>query len=247
MSMPPSIDLRRRALWSGLLSLALWLSTSARLVPSVPAPARGFSLHLENVIGSLWSPTALPLAATALEPTSFGEAPAASIHAGRLASRSRDRYLLAMPFGREIRDAARHHHLDSLLLASVVEAESDFRADAVSNKGAIGLMQLMPPLVAGVDRPLDPRVNLDLGAEYLAALKSRYRDDLELALAAYHAGPGAVDRFGGLPPFRDTQHYVGRVLDLYREHRATLVGPVPAIEPGTEAASGEPVAPQRGS
>lgn len=230
MSMPLTLDLRRRALWSGLLSLILWIATSTQLVPSVPAPARGFSLHLDRVVGDLWNPEALPSTASSQASISFGASPAASIHAARVASRSRDRYFAGMPFGREIRDAARRHHLDSLLLASVVEAESAFRADAVSIKGALGLMQLMPPHLAGVDQPLDPAVNLDLGAEYLAQMKSRYRDDLELTLAAYHAGPGAVDRFGGLPPFQDTRRYVGRVLDLYRGHRATLVDPTDAPE-----------------
>ena len=128
-----------------------------------------------------------------------------------------------MPFGREIRGAATRYGVDSLLLASIVEAESGFRPDAVSNKGALGLMQLMPlhfvatgPSIDPID-PLDPTVNLNLGARYLRDLRKRYDGDLELALAAYHAGPGTIDRFGGLPPYRETQVYVGRVLKLYSD------------------------------
>ena len=131
-------------------------------------------------------------------------------------------YLRRLPFGREIELAAIEQRLDGLLVASVVEAESSFRADAVSEKGALGLMQLMPLHFAGVERPLDPAVNLRVGTRYLAGLERRYDGDLELALAAYHAGPGAVERWGGVPPYRSTRHYVGRVLALYREHRTSL-------------------------
>ena len=131
-------------------------------------------------------------------------------------------YLHRLPFGREIELAAREQRIDGLLVASVVEAESSFRADAVSEKGALGLMQIMPMHFAGIERPLDPAVNLRVGTRYLAGLERRYEGDLELALAAYHAGPGAVERWGGVPPYRSTRHYVGRVLALYREHRTSL-------------------------
>jgi soluble lytic murein transglycosylase-like protein len=140
------------------------------------------------------------------------------------AESARERYLLALPFGREIRRAARRVALDSLLLASVVEAESSFRPDAVSPKGALGLMQLMPLHFEADAEPFDPVLNLNLGAEYLAELKRRFDGDLELALAAYHAGPAAVERFGGLPPYRETRHYVGKVMELWREHQASVDG-----------------------
>jgi soluble lytic murein transglycosylase-like protein len=148
---------------------------------------------------------------------------------------STDRYLDSLPFGREIRGAAQRYGLDSLLLASIVEAESSFRPDAVSNKGALGLMQLMPLHFVSSDRPLDPTVNLNLGARYLRDLRKRYSGDLELALAAYHAGPGTIDRFGGLPPYRETQRYVGRVLRLYGEHQRDAG----VTSPGKDATTGD--------
>ena len=80
----------------------------------------------------------------------------------------------------------------------------------------------MPVHFEGIERPFDPEVNLRVGTRYLAGLERRYDGDLELALAAYHAGPGAVERWGGVPPYRSTRHYVGRVLELYREHRTSL-------------------------
>ena len=95
-------------------------------------------------------------------------------------------------------------------------------------------MQLMPlhfapsdPAIAAID-PLDPTVNLNLGARYLRDLRKRYDGDLELALAAYHAGPGTIDRFGGFPPYRETEAYVGRVLRLYSEHQREAGGATPA-------------------
>jgi soluble lytic murein transglycosylase-like protein len=112
----------------------------------------------------------------------------------------------------------------------VVEAESSFRPDAVSPRGALGLMQLMPFHLDGVESPLDPATNLNLGVRYLAGLERRFGGNLELALAAYHAGPTAVERWGGVPPYASTQHYVGRVLDRYHEHRVSLEEQVAAAD-----------------
>jgi soluble lytic murein transglycosylase-like protein len=81
----------------------------------------------------------------------------------------------------------------------------------------------MPLHLEGIEAPLDPGVNLDLGASYLARLERRYGGDLSLALAAYHAGPGAVKRWGGLPADGATRRYVERVLTRYQEHRQTLL------------------------
>lgn len=133
-------------------------------------------------------------------------------------------YLHGIPFGELIESAAERHGVDPLLVAAVAEAESSFRVDAVSPKGALGLMQLMPVYVdAGVE-PFDPAANLELGAALLAELTSRFDGDLQLALAAYHAGPGAVDRFRGMPPYRSTERYVERVLEIYLEHYSQIVG-----------------------
>jgi hypothetical protein len=115
--------------------------------------------------------------------------------------------------------AARRHGLDPDLVLAVVQVESGFRPDAVSPKGAQGLMQLMPGTAnaLGVADPLDPGQNLDGGARHLGALVSRYDGDLTRALAAYNAGEGAVARHGGVPPYRETRHYVKSVLKRYKK------------------------------
>jgi soluble lytic murein transglycosylase-like protein len=131
--------------------------------------------------------------------------------------------LATRPFADEIRTAAAKHRLDPLLVAAVVEIESNFVPDAVSPKGAVGLMQLMPVHfgVAGV--PVDPAQNLEFGARYLSELERRF-GTLPVALAAYHAGPGAVERAGGSAPYRSTRGYVAKVLSAYGRYRADADG-----------------------
>lgn len=108
----------------------------------------------------------------------------------------------------------------ALLAHSVAKVESGYRADAVSPKGARGLMQLMPETARALAAdPDDPAENIEAGVRLLRDLLLRYRDDpyqLRLALAAYNAGPGAVARYGGVPPYRETQSYVERVLREFR-------------------------------
>jgi len=132
----------------------------------------------------------------------------------------RGRIIRGMPYGGIIRRAARKYRIDELLIAAIVEAESGFNAKAVSPVGALGLMQVMPATAAslGASNPLNPATNVDLGARYLSRLLNRFDGDLELALAAYNAGPGSVDRYDGMPPFRETRAYVGRVLSRYVDH-----------------------------
>jgi soluble lytic murein transglycosylase-like protein len=126
------------------------------------------------------------------------------------------------PAGGDLRalaaEVARRHGLDAELVLAVVAVESGFRPEAVSAKGARGLMQLMPETAAalGVEDPLDPEANLDGGARHLASLLALYDGELPLALAAYNAGAGAVSRHGGVPPYRETRAYVKRVLRYYR-------------------------------
>jgi transglycosylase-like protein with SLT domain len=111
--------------------------------------------------------------------------------------------------------AARRHSLDPDLVQAVVAVESGFRPDAVSPKGAQGLMQLMPytARALGVKDSFDPAANLDGGTRYLRALIARYNGDVTRALAAYNAGEGAVARHGGVPPYPETLAYVRKVLE----------------------------------
>ncbi len=122
-----------------------------------------------------------------------------------------------------VADVARRWNLPPAFLHSIVKAESGYRADAVSPKGAIGLMQLMPATARelGAD-PTDPRQNLEAGARYLSELLRKYlHDDYQVrkAIAAYNAGPGAVDRYKGVPPYRETINYVERVIHQWNPQR----------------------------
>jgi soluble lytic murein transglycosylase-like protein len=112
--------------------------------------------------------------------------------------------------------SAARHELDPLLVSAVIGVESAWNAEAVSIKGAIGLMQLMPETakILQVD-PWDPEGNVDGGSRYLRSLLDRFDGDLELALAGYNAGPLAVERYGGVPPYPETVAYVERVLGRY--------------------------------
>jgi soluble lytic murein transglycosylase-like protein len=115
------------------------------------------------------------------------------------------------------------HNIDEDLLASVIHAESGGHVKAVSRTGAQGLMQLMPGTARtlGVQDSFKPDQNIAGGTAYLDALLKRYKDNLALALAAYNAGPGAVDRYRGIPPFRETRAYVARVIREFNRRKET--------------------------
>jgi soluble lytic murein transglycosylase-like protein len=120
-----------------------------------------------------------------------------------------------------IKAAAQKHKVQAALVKSICKAESQFNANAVSPRGAIGLMQLMPETAQqfGAD-PLVPEQNIDAGTRYLKVLLDRYRhcrNGLPRAIAAYNAGPGMVDKFRGIPPFKETRGYVTRVLSYFRQ------------------------------
>jgi soluble lytic murein transglycosylase-like protein len=118
------------------------------------------------------------------------------------------------------------HHIDEDLLASVVRAESGGQVRAVSRTGARGLMQLMPGTASamGVNDAFVPEQNIAGGTAYLDALLTRYHDNVALALAAYNAGPGAVDKYRGVPPYRETREYVARVIrEFNRRKQIALV------------------------
>jgi soluble lytic murein transglycosylase-like protein len=122
-------------------------------------------------------------------------------------------------YGSIIADAARRHEIDPQLVSAVINQESGFQPNAVSKAGAMGLMQLMPDTAKslGVTDPFNPTQNIEAGTTLLRGLLDRYHGQLDLALAAYNAGPAAVDKYGGVPPYAETQAYVRNVMAAYRE------------------------------
>jgi hypothetical protein len=118
---------------------------------------------------------------------------------------------------RIVRDAADRHHVDQALVKAVINQESGWNAGAVSRKGAIGLMQLIPGTAQrfGAGNPYDPAQNVEAGTTYLRSLLDRYDNNLSLSLAAYNAGERAVDLNGGVPAYKETQQYVQKVTEAY--------------------------------
>ena len=117
-----------------------------------------------------------------------------------------------------IAEASRRYGVNELLLKAIIKVESDFNPRAVSEKGAKGLMQLMPENIQAfqVSDPFDPRENIMGGTRYIRRMINRYDGKLSLALAAYNAGPDKVDQYRRVPPYQETQEFVKRVLDYYR-------------------------------
>ncbi len=125
-------------------------------------------------------------------------------------------------FSEVIDPAARKYGLDSALVRAIIHAESGFNVRARSRKGAMGLMQLMPATArkVGVRDAWIPEQNIHGGAQYLAGLLGHFKNDVTLAAAAYNAGPEAVEKYSGVPPYAETRAYVKRVNILYRRYRA---------------------------
>jgi Transglycosylase SLT domain len=218
---------RAHVVW---LASLLFLVTSLNSTPSVPSvPAPGPEPPTAEQVATLEDlATWLHVGAAeegSLEAMSPGDLRAA-IHAKprtfELFRRYNDmserrKVVSTFPYGEDIFAAAQRHRLDSLLVAALVQVESGFAPGVVSPQGAVGLMQVMPETgrFYGVGDLADPKANLEAGSRYFRGLLDLYGGDLELALAAYNAGPANVDRFGGVPPFRETRSYITRVLSVY--------------------------------
>ena len=190
------------------LEAMLGLSPAGAPVATPPSPASAgstdFAARLASVTGA--APTAAttdPSATTAAGATGTASGPGA-----------------ATPYAAEIDAAAAKYHVDPALLRGLIRQESNFNANATSPAGARGLTQLMPGTAAalGVD-PSVPAQAIEGGAKYLRQQLDRFGNDPAKALAAYNAGPGAVQRYGGVPPYAETQNYVRKVLGFAAEYR----------------------------
>jgi soluble lytic murein transglycosylase-like protein len=131
-----------------------------------------------------------------------------------------------------IQTASGRYSIDAALIRAVIKAESDFNARARSQKGAMGLMQLMPETARlhNIGDAYNPGENVEGGARHLRMLLDRYQGDLELSLAAYNAGSAAVERHRGIPPFSETREYVRRVLRFYDSYRGQLTSLQPVSQ-----------------
>ncbi len=145
----------------------------------------------------------------------------------------------AVPYAAEIEAAAARHGIDPALLKGLIRQESGFDPNAQSPAGAVGLTQLMPGTAAalGVRDPRDPVQAIEGGARYLAEQLRRFGGDAAKALAAYNAGPGAVQRHGGVPPYAETQQYVQRVLAYAEQYRGAGAATATTAVAGAVAAS----------
>jgi soluble lytic murein transglycosylase-like protein len=176
-------------------SMVFWSSTEHRWKPVPSANVRAARSAAEEVNHLLASTDALP---PALRPV-------------------RERAFSQQEIDAAIDQAASRHNVDPSLVRAVIKVESNFNPNAVSRKGAMGLMQLMPQTARSlnVSNPFDPEQNVDAGVRQLKQLMENYGGDVKLTLAAYNAGPGAVARSSGVPHYAETRQYVKRITQLY--------------------------------
>jgi len=185
-------------------------------IPATPRRAQSPTFVSSGLV--YWSPTA----------HRWKPVPSANVRAARSAaaevsqSQQASSFVRGKPFTQQeidaaINQAAARHNVDPSLVRAVIKVESNFNPNAVSRKGAMGLMQLMPQTARQlkVNNPFDPEQNVDAGVRQLKHLMESYGGDVRLTLAAYNAGPGAVARSAGVPHFAETRDYVKRITKLY--------------------------------
>ncbi|HBG22649.1 MAG: lytic transglycosylase domain-containing protein [Syntrophaceticus sp.] len=132
----------------------------------------------------------------------------------------------AKPYEYCFQMAASKYQIDPAVLKAVAKAESNFNPQAVSRSGALGLMQFMPGTAQSLGiNPLDPAQSIQGAAKYLSSLLDQFQGNLTLALAAYNAGPGAVKKYGGIPPYQETQNYVSKVTKLISKYGSSVQDP----------------------
>ena len=173
-------------------------------------------------------------------PRELGQIPTYEVYGGSKTIRATKPLSISsksIQYDDSIRESASKNGLSPDLVRAVIQVESAFNPNAVSPKGAMGLMQLMPATATeyGVSNPFHPAQNIGAGTAYLKSLLDRYNNKIELALAAYNAGPGNVEKYGDVPPFAETQNYVKRVTG------AAPSAPPNAIYKWTELVDGRPV------
>jgi soluble lytic murein transglycosylase-like protein len=209
----------------GLFTLLLVHQAAALSRPCLTVPAQ--FVEARALVGAACAPAAPhPLAIIQPLPASVTIAlPAAPVR--RVGQRRAESGVppRGVPLSAAVRAVAAAHRIDPALLHAIVRAESGYRVDAVSSAGALGLLQVMPATARdlGVDDPerltSDPLLALDTGARYLKQMQRRFGGRLPLVLASYNAGPGAVERHGGIPPYRETRQYVRRIMADYAQTR----------------------------
>lgn len=200
-------------LLTGLLALATWCYPGSAAADIYSHIDKNGVVHFTNIKrpGRKWKRV-----------MRTGPGKARVVHAKRSSRRLSARRYSA--YDLHIRQAAALYHMPEALVRAVIRVESDYNPRAVSRVGAAGLMQMMPATARGmgVTDSFDPRQNIFGGTRFLRVLANRFSGDLVLTIAAYHAGPGAVNKYKGIPPYRTTQSYVRMVLAQYYRFRAKL-------------------------